>query len=82
MKTDKVRFVRLVGVGVVGKKIKRTTINHPRSCSTERYVWAANIARVAMGKTKQWGDSPHDKANDDPLAWWCLTEIIATGGPR
>jgi hypothetical protein len=47
-----------------------------------RYKWASELARLAMGKKKQWGDKPRDIATDDPLAWWCLTEAIATGGPR
>jgi hypothetical protein len=53
----------------------------PKQASLKRYVWAAELARIAMGKKKQWGDVPHDAASDDPLAWWCLTEAIATGGP-
>lgn len=47
-----------------------------------RYRWAMDLARVAMGKEKQWGDKPRDRAIEDPLAWWCLTEAIATGGPQ
>lgn len=41
---------------------------------TERYKRAGEIARHAMGKDKR-GDS---EAISDPLAWWCLTEWIAS----
>lgn len=57
--------------------------NHKiKSASTKRYIFAGELARIAMGKTKRWGQSATDAATDDPLAWWCLTEAIATGGPK
>jgi hypothetical protein len=43
----------------------------------KRYKWAGELARIAMGKVKVFGEAPHDAAIDDPLAWWCLTEAIA-----
>ena len=55
----------------------------PCSRIIRRYRWAGEVARIAMGKTKAWGDKqPHDVATDDPLAWWCLVELIAEGGPK
>lgn len=42
----------------------------------ERWRRAGNLARIAMGKKKQWGDPPLCAATEDPLAWWCLTEAI------
>jgi hypothetical protein len=54
-----------------------------RQASTERYLWAAEVARLAMGKSsKIRGSAQTDKATEDPLAHWCLTELIATGGPK
>lgn len=35
-----------------------------------------------MGTRKQWGDKPVSVSDEDPLVWWCLTELIATGGPK
>lgn len=51
-----------------------------KPASTSRYLWAGEVARVAMGK-KKWYGGIRDAAAEDPLAWWCLTEAIATGGP-
>ena len=44
----------------------------------ELRLWleAQNLAIVAMGKTKQWGEKPHWAAYDDPLACVTLTEAI------
>ena len=45
----------------------------------ERKHWlrAAQLAQIAMGKTKATrGHSPEWEADLDPLAWWCLTEAI------
>ena len=50
--------------------------------TVDRYVRAGEVARIAMGKTKSRGEKPRDNAADDPLAWWCLTELIANGIPR
>jgi hypothetical protein len=50
--------------------------------SLKRYKWAGKLAQIAMGKSKRWGASPEDNATNDPLAWWCLTEVIASGGPK
>lgn len=48
----------------------------------KRYKWAGRIARSVLGKRKVWGDRPVYVADEDPLAWWTLTELIATGGPK
>ena len=40
------------------------------------YVEAGDIARMLMGTEKQWGSKPRICANDDPMAWWCLTELL------
>lgn len=48
--------------------------------SRKRYMWAGELAASVMGKRKVWGDKPQSVADEDPLAWWCLTELIATGG--
>lgn len=54
-----------------------------RKASTRRYLWAARLACVAIGKSKKmYGDPRTNVAEDDPLAWWILTEAIATGGPK
>ncbi len=51
--------------------------------SVKRYLWAGEVARIAMGKKKAWGcKTKQDAAAEDPLAWWCLTEAIASGGPK
>lgn len=48
----------------------------------ELYSKAGALARVAMGKTelrrgRGWGRKAQTWiADDDPLAWWCLTEGI------
>lgn len=48
-----------------------------------KYLWACELAKVAMGKHKRWGDKKADWiANDDPLAWWCLVEAIMSGGKK
>lgn len=45
------------------------------------YAKAGEIALVAMGRTEIRKNSPSKwKAEDDPLAWWCLTEWIAEQG--
>jgi hypothetical protein len=47
----------------------------------KRYLWAAELAKIAMGRReKRWGGEW--AAVEDPLAWWCLTEGIAEGGPK
>jgi len=48
----------------------------------EAYNKAAHIAYIAMGKEKgrsgiRKKDLRHN-ADLDPLAWWCLTELIMT----
>lgn len=43
-----------------------------------RYDQAGKIARLAMGKRKNYGETRWI-AEDDPLAWWLLTELIANG---
>lgn len=54
-----------------------------KAAELERYLWAARAARSIMGKTRAIRGCPGvPLANDDPLAWWCLTELIATGGPK
>ena len=60
----------------------KTKLKIGKSSSVDRYKWAGEVARIAMGKNKWRGDKPTDAASDDPLAWWCLTECIANGGPR
>lgn len=57
-------------------------MDHLTKHQVERYRWASQLAFVAMGKRKVWGEDPRHLANDDPLAWWLLTEAIATGGPK
>lgn len=62
----------------------RTSHKRPRrsqQCRVRRWLWAATVAKTAMGKRKPWGDKPVWIAEDDPLAWWVLTELIAKGGP-
>ncbi len=45
--------------------------------STSTYIRAGELARIAMGKVKYWGNPTKiDAATEDPLAWWCLTEAI------
>lgn len=48
----------------------------------QRYRWAGAAAAAIMGKNKHWGSEPTNAADDDPLAWWTLTELIAIGGPK
>lgn len=48
----------------------------------QRYRWAGAAAAAIMGKNKHWGSESTNAADDDPLAWWTLTELIATGGPK
>jgi len=53
---------------------------------TERYKRAARIAYHAMGteQTRASKNSPSvtfHHADEDPLAWWCLTEWIASVQP-
>lgn len=44
----------------------------------ERWARASRLARDAMGKQpRRRGDKDARwNADDDPLAWWCLTEAI------
>jgi hypothetical protein len=49
--------------------------------TVEIYARAGDLAKLAMGRDesrigRRRGDPPHWKADDDPLAWWCLTEAI------
>jgi hypothetical protein len=44
---------------------------------SERWRWAMTLAASAMGKDKR-----GEIANEDPLAWWLLTELIYKGLPR
>lgn len=57
-----------------------------RSEQTEdRITWAARVARMAMGKSKVRAGREFVEvwnADEDPLAWWCLTELIADGPKR
>lgn len=46
---------------------------------TAKWLRAAGLARDAMGKVKLGGGRTAIwvwKADEDPLAWWCLTEAI------
>lgn len=43
------------------------------------YIKAGEIARLAMrvpDKRVRGGIYSGDRATEDPLAWWCLTELI------
>jgi hypothetical protein len=43
----------------------------------KRWKRAAILARLAMGKSDARRRSPsYWLADEDPLAWWCLTEAI------
>jgi hypothetical protein len=48
-----------------------------------RYKIAMYVAQVAMGKETRRrvrGDGPARwNSQDDPLAWWCLTELLVNG---
>lgn len=59
--------------------LARTQIMTPKQI--EKYKRAGFIARVAMGRRPRGGPGiprlePGWVADDDPLAWWCLTEWI------
>ena len=52
-----------------------------------RWRKAATLARLAMGQEQSRGvrGSPSHlfwRADEDPLAWWCLTECIYAYGQR
>jgi len=44
----------------------------------QRWAKAAWIARLAMGTDRIGPGRRHTvwRADEDPLAWWCLTELI------
>ncbi len=48
----------------------------------ELYSHAGDLAKLAMGRDesrvgRRRGEPARWNADDDPLAWWCLTEAIA-----
>lgn len=42
----------------------------------QTYQRAAKLAVHVMGRRKPWGDAPVWVAEEDPLAWWCMTELL------
>ncbi len=51
-----------------------------RKADAEVWGRAGNIAFMAMGKAARPSNQrrhDYDVATEDPLAWWCLTELIA-----
>ena len=44
----------------------------------ERWAKAGKIARDAMGRERRVRGDTRERwrADEDPLAWWCLTELI------
>lgn len=53
-----------------------------RNIELQMWLEAQNLAIVAMGKTKVWGEKPHWAAYDDPLACVTLTEAIVQVAKR